>query len=117
VVFVYTHFLWNLDTTFEEKRTSVPAFPRVFTGGVPLGYGVQRRDIEVGFPLSRERCRDTIPITVHSSPFNLSYGDGGLGFLARRETNVPQSTFVTDPGPHVSSASAILPTFGLIDGQ
>jgi hypothetical protein len=46
-------FYGTLDTTFEEKRTSVPAFPRVFTGGVPLGYGVQRRDIEVQFPLSR----------------------------------------------------------------
>jgi hypothetical protein len=25
--------------------------------------------------------------------------------------------FVTDPGSHASSASAILPTFGLMDGQ
>jgi hypothetical protein len=47
-------FYGTLDTTFEEKRTSVPAFSRVFTGGVPLGYGVQRRDIEVRFPLSRK---------------------------------------------------------------
>src|ERR1700691_6690739 len=58
-----------------------------------------------------------VTITVHSSPFNVSYGEGVLGFLARRETNVPQSTFVTDPGSHASSASAILSTFGLMDGR
>ena len=50
-------------------------------------------------------------------PFNASYGEGGLGFLARLETNVPQSTSVTDPGSHASSASSILATFGLMDGQ
>jgi len=25
-------------------------FPAFFTGGLPLGYGVQRRDMEVRFP-------------------------------------------------------------------
>jgi hypothetical protein len=57
------------------------------------------------------------PYLSGERPFHASYGDGGLGFLVRRETNVPQSTFVTDPGSDASSASAILPTFGLMDGQ
>jgi hypothetical protein len=50
-------------------------------------------------------------------PFQVFYVEGVIGFLARRETNVPQSTFVTDPGSHAFKATAIFPTFGLMEGQ
>jgi hypothetical protein len=48
-------FYRTLDTTLEEKRTSVPAFPRVFTGGAPLEKGRRKAGQEKG----REKGKQT----------------------------------------------------------